>query len=583
MTTADGIGGWVGRVGVAYNSNTKKYVLVAQYGSGLMFATSSTPNGHFTMATTQSTIQNVVNNMTGDQSVFVDDDGSAWLVFSNVNGRSHLYVSKLRSSDFLFAEAATNIYNSSSGGREGNTMFKHNGVYYFLSSDLHGWNASHTYYMTATKITGPYSSEFVMQGTDADFSHVTQTGLSFNVSGSSGSFAIFGGDRWSDFAGNGVGYNDWVPITFNGTTPVFNSVSQWNINAAAGTWSVGSDNNYVLNPNFEADRISQSTLAGWTNGGTGNSNTSGSHNPGRWAMAQSGSSAYTATMYQNITLPNGIYTLTAWVKSSGGQNSAKVYAKNFGGSEMNVSINRSMSSWTQVSIPNINVTNGSIQVGVYSDAKAGNWVNADDFSLIGNSSSCAPTAITPYVQINGGSWNGTTTVNVKGGDNVKFGPQPTSGGSWRWSGPNGFSATTREVALSNIQTSQAGNYVATYTNNCGSKSSATFNVSVSGSSNVTLKRGSLISDIAAVEEETNFDITCYPVPVNEDQLNLVFSKELTEAVNVVLINSTGKVLYSASLNKGLKHTINMAGLPKGSYLIKVTGKDIIITKHIIKQ
>jgi hypothetical protein len=26
-------------------------------------------------------------------------------------------------------------------GREGNCMFKHNGRYYFCSSDLHGWNA----------------------------------------------------------------------------------------------------------------------------------------------------------------------------------------------------------------------------------------------------------------------------------------------------------------------------------------------------------------------------------------------------------------------------------------------------------
>ena len=385
MTTADINGGWVGRIGVAYNQTTRKYVLVSQLDSGLVFATSSTPNGHFTKAGTQSSIGNVSTGMSGDQSIFTDDDGKAYVIFSNKSGRSHLYVSQLRGSDFLHVENATNIYNSSSGGREGNIMFKHDGTYYFCSSDLHGWNASHTYCITSSKITGPYSSEFVMQGTDADFSHVTQTGLAFSVNGTAGSFVMFGGDRWSDFAGNGIGYNGWVPVTFNGKTPVFNSLNQWNVDAAAGTWSVGSGNNHVMNPSVEADRVAQNKLAGWTNtdnvSGDPNANKQGGHT-GRFAISQSYSSAYNASMYQNISLPNGTYELSAWVKSGGGQKTATIFAKNFGGSEKNYSIKQSMSNWTKVTVSGITVTNGSIQVGVYSDANANNWVNVDDFSLV---------------------------------------------------------------------------------------------------------------------------------------------------------------------------------------------------------
>lgn len=101
------------------------------------------------------------------------------------------------------------------------------------------------------------------------------------------------------------------------------------------------------------------------------------------------------------------------------------------------------------------------------------------------SSSCTPTTITPYVQINGGTWSQTSTANVSVGNTVKFGPQPVSGGSWSWSGPNGFSASTREVTISNIQTNQAGTYVATYTNSCGAKSTQNFAVTVSGGSGGT--------------------------------------------------------------------------------------------------
>jgi hypothetical protein len=96
-------------------------------------------------------------------------------------------------------------------------------------------------------------------------------------------------------------------------------------------------------------------------------------------------------------------------------------------------------------------------------------------------SACTPTAITPYVQINNGSWSQTATASVAQGGSVRFGPQPTSGGSWSWSGPNNFSATTREVTISNIQGTQAGNYVATYTNANGCQSTQTFTVTVTGS------------------------------------------------------------------------------------------------------
>jgi hypothetical protein len=106
-----------------------------------------------------------------------------------------------------------------------------------------------------------------------------------------------------------------------------------------------------------------------------------------------------------------------------------------------------------------------------------NVLQLAEWDLVGGT--CTPTSITPYVQINAGTWQQTTTASLTAGGSLKFGPQPTSGGSWAWSGPNGFSATSREVLISNIQGTQAGNYVTTYTNGGGCKSSATFAVTVS--------------------------------------------------------------------------------------------------------
>ncbi|MDR6644791.1 T9SS type A sorting domain-containing protein [Chitinophaga ginsengisegetis] len=101
--------------------------------------------------------------------------------------------------------------------------------------------------------------------------------------------------------------------------------------------------------------------------------------------------------------------------------------------------------------------------------------------VYGDPSACTPTAITPYVQINGGTWQQTANASLTAGGTIQLGPQPTQGGSWSWSGPNNFSAATREVFISNIQANQAGNYVATYTNSGGCQSTQTFSITLTGS------------------------------------------------------------------------------------------------------
>jgi hypothetical protein len=117
---------------------------------------------------------------------------------------------------------------------------------------------------------------------------------------------------------------------------------------------------------------------------------------------------------------------------------------------------------------------------------------------------CTPTAITPYVQLNGGTWQQTANASLAAGGSVLFGPQPVQGGSWSWSGPNNFSAATREVTISNIQANQAGNYVATYTNSGGCQSTQTFNVTVTGSILREYWTGISGTTISSLTSNTNY-------------------------------------------------------------------------------
>jgi fibronectin type 3 domain-containing protein len=103
--------------------------------------------------------------------------------------------------------------------------------------------------------------------------------------------------------------------------------------------------------------------------------------------------------------------------------------------------------------------------------------------------SCSPTAITPYLQIDGGSWQLASDVTLNAGQSIILGPQPVSGGSWSWSGPNGFSSAIREVTLSNVTVANSGAYVATYTNDCGAQSQQTFNITVNSALTTLLEDG----------------------------------------------------------------------------------------------
>lgn len=361
-------GGWFGRLGVAYNSKTKKYVLAAQGGGGLYFATSDRPSGGFVFDNVQTNLPGIVNGATGDQTIFQDDDGQAYLISSSSSGRANRYVSPLRASDFLAAEEAWFVYKG--GGREGNCLFKYASTYYHCSSDLHGWNTSQTYCVSATNLKGPWSAEFVMAGTEADYSHVTQTGFFFNVKGSAQTTVVFAGDRWADFAGNGLGYNQWMPLSFDGGKPLFNSLSAWTIDMAKGTWSVAKQNNWSLNPSFEADRIAVTTPVGWKS--IGGSNAKDSRN-GNWSWQLTGN----GSLSQSLTkLPNGTYTLSVWAKSSAA--GAALSVQNHGGAAASTTI-PAANAWREVELTGVVVTSGRADLSVTS---SGQTVAIDDISFV---------------------------------------------------------------------------------------------------------------------------------------------------------------------------------------------------------
>lgn len=405
---------WVGRLGVVYVKELNKYALFVQHGSQVLIAVADTPAGGFTWHQQINMTEMIGTSNTGDQTVFTDEDtGKSFLVYSYGRGRNKIYVSEIGVKngkvDLLDCKE---VYHGE--GREGNCMFKYNGRYYMCASDLYGWDASHAYYLIADNIRGPYlpnNQMLVMNGGTEDYAHTTQTGFFYTVKGSKQETVIFCGDRWADFAGNGLGYNQWCPLSFDGKTPYFNSVSSWNLNAKTGEWSVGKDNNYVKNGSFEADRKRipstikpvQQQLTGWTSAVMkGNQITLDSISPalnkdntederkivvGEKSLNISDKVSFKRKVFQiitasaNVKLEDGYYTLTAKVKNSASFANLEMYASG-NDKVFRYNIKGENTSWKTINLDRIYIKGGKMEIGFLAEGSANAFCYIDDVSLL---------------------------------------------------------------------------------------------------------------------------------------------------------------------------------------------------------
>ncbi|MFY7838621.1 MAG: beta-xylosidase, partial [Lacibacter sp.] len=223
---------------------------------------------------------------------------------------------------------------------------------------------------------------------------------------------VYCGDRWANFAGNGLGYNQWFPLSFNGAEPYFNSLSSWNINAKTGEWKVAANHNYVMNGSFEADRRRipshvkpvQEFLLGWiTTVIEGNkvsldSNSSPVLNYFNTAtdrktvigekslqitdkvdFVRSVKQTVSSTPY--VLLKDGVYRLTAYIKNSNGFDKLQMYATS--NNKTNAyTITAEHNEWTSISIDNVLVKGGKVEIGFIAEGKAKAFCYVDDVVLV---------------------------------------------------------------------------------------------------------------------------------------------------------------------------------------------------------
>lgn len=406
---------WVGRLGVAYIKELNKYAMFVQHEKEVLIAVGENPVAKFKWHQKISMKEMIGTSNTGDQTVFTDEDsGKSYLIYSYGNGRNKIYISEI---GVKYGKVnlldCTKVFQGES--REGNCMFKYKGKYYMCASNIYGWDASYVYYLVANDIRGPYqpvNDMQVMPGSKSDYAHVTQTGFFVNVKGAMQETVVYCGDRWANFAGNGLGYNQWFPLSFDNASPYFNSLSSWNLDVKTGKWNVADDNNYVKNGSFEADRKRipshvkpvQDYLLGWVTTVTEGNKISldSSSSPrlnyfntefdrkfvtGEKSLCISDKVNFKRKVSQIITsspyvkLKDGYYTLTAKIKNSSGFTFLDMYTRS-NGKKLTYDVKAENKIWKTIKIERINVRKGKVEIGFEAMGAANEFCYIDDVVLV---------------------------------------------------------------------------------------------------------------------------------------------------------------------------------------------------------
>jgi arabinogalactan endo-1,4-beta-galactosidase len=168
----------------------------------------------------------------------------------------------------------------------------------------------------------------------------------------------------------------------------------------------------VVNNGFETDTtgVTQSPY-GWGVQAEGKdinaSHTTNNGHSGKYALEHKNNSAYKIFTYQTLTkLPNGYYSLWAWIKNGGDQNSCYLSGKGSDGIEKMTSLPKS-SSWIPIVVRGIHVIDGKCTFGVSSDANSNNWCQVDDIQLVKDD--------IPFTFLKGGDLSELTYIESKGG------------------------------------------------------------------------------------------------------------------------------------------------------------------------
>lgn len=215
---------------VIYNKKTKNYVMwfhLELKGKGYSaaragVAVSKSPTGPFQFV--KSFRPN--GNMSRDMTLFVDDDGSAYEVYSSRENYD-MRITKL-TDDYLSATTKDSLLFSKH--REAPALFKYQNKYYLITSGCTGWAPNKASLHSASSLFGPWEPVGdPMTGPDAEHTFGGQSTHVEAIQGKKDAY-LFMADRWNPKDLKDSRYL-WLPIQMKNPVPVIEWTDEWQLDS----------------------------------------------------------------------------------------------------------------------------------------------------------------------------------------------------------------------------------------------------------------------------------------------------------------------------------------------------------------
>jgi beta-xylosidase len=164
-----------------------------------------------------------------DQTLFQDDDGKAYRIYSSENNDT-TYISLLTDDYLKHSGKFARVFEKRR--MEAPVLFKHAGKYWFMASGCTGWDPNPARSAVADSIWGPWKElGNPCRGEGAAGTFGGQSTFVFPVAGLTNAF-VFMADRWNKTNLVDSRYL-WLPMQFTNNQPIVASAPSWELSSLA--------------------------------------------------------------------------------------------------------------------------------------------------------------------------------------------------------------------------------------------------------------------------------------------------------------------------------------------------------------
>ncbi len=219
---------------VFYNRKTKKFVMYvhlddARYGEARVgVLVSDKVDGDYKYQRSFRPL----DQESRDIGQFVDDDGSAYLIFES-RPTHGFFIAKL-SDDYLNVEKQVSFIKAP---LEGGAVVHYGGLYYVLGSHLSGWSPNPNVYATAPSLAGPWT-EMQNVAPPETKTYDSQSSMLLKVTGTKKTTVIYMGDRWEPKTLWDSRYL-WMPLEIGDGKMTLPEPRPWKIDVKTGETTRG--------------------------------------------------------------------------------------------------------------------------------------------------------------------------------------------------------------------------------------------------------------------------------------------------------------------------------------------------------